>query len=233
MMKNLVSATKLAEFVGVSRQTLLKKAREGLLTPAAEDEQGRLLFDLSTAPKQCSKWIARSKRLSRHSPGKDRGGRRAALVEGAPGEEPPVEVDAAQIAGVNFDNGLDFNSLLGDLSKLSEEGKVSRAEFIKKLFDAMQSALKAKEKEGSLMPTVEASKQGARFAALVIGFLNAQPDLLAQRYAVMDDPRDIRDDMIRENNRGIEKIRKFCGAIDEEDIPALPIAEGVNDVSGA
>lgn len=235
-MKNLVSATTLAEILGVSRQTLSKKVKDGLLTPAEYDGRGRPLFHVKSAKKESADWIERSKRISRHRPEKSRGGRPKLEPDVTPCESvAAVEVDASQIAGVNFDNGFDFNSLLGDLSKLSEEEKVSRAEFVKKLFDAMQSALRAKEKEGSLIAKSEATKQGARLGAVVIGALNAMPDRLSQRFAVMDDPWDIRDEMVKEINLLITNIRKFCGAVDDDDLApaAIPFTEGADDVDGS
>ncbi len=219
---DLVTTTQLAEIVGVSRQTLGNLVAAGRITVAQRDARGRPLFNSEVAQRECRDLLELNKHKSRHGEEKNRGGRPSAST--AKSEE-MIRAVTTKLS----ESGLDFKNLIGDLDELSEAQKIMRVDFVKKLWDARQSELKAREKEGSLIAKETVQIQGARVGAILQGAFNALPDRLSPRLAAMTDPRDIHAELVKEINRMLKIVRKYCGVCDEEDALSEAAASEVKE----
>lgn len=213
-MAKLINTTDLGELLGVSRVTLGKAVKDGRLTAAGHDGRGRPLFNPAVAGKEWADWSDRSKQQSRHHEGKERGGR--------PPKEPILAVPVTASPEDNPDPEIptdfsDFSELLRTVQDIDHPAqRVLFMEAVKKAWDARNSMLRALREDGTLVPVEKVKADGAELGTILMGFLHALPDRLADRLAAMTKAHAIHALLTDEINIIIGQIQKRCGVMPEK-----------------
>ena len=209
-MAELVSGAKLAEVLGVSRVAVNKAYKAGILTAAGFNKRGPL-FDIPCAKKKWAERAERNKLLSRHSEGKNKGGRPSKKVK-----EDRDQESAAPTSENAFDGA----------KNLSPAQKILHAEFVKKSWDAEFSRLRVLEKQGTLVAIERVRQDGEELGSMLLGALIALPNRFAQLFASISDPHEIHELMEQEMNQLIINIRKKCGFDKEIEPESNSTSEG-------
>lgn len=193
-MGKLVTTTELAEILGVSRVTLAKAAKDGRVSVAERDARGRPLFDSKIAVKEWGEWSELSARKSRHHEGKPTGGKQAS-------------VNTAEIEDSLAQDGVNVNALFGNIEQLTDAQKLTRADFVKRVWEGRLKEKLFREKEGTLISMDSVREQGAELGVILINGLRALPARLSAQLAASSDVHEISELLMAEINQLVERVR--------------------------
>jgi len=193
-MENLITSTKAAKMLGMSKQAFYSAVKSGRFTVAARNEHGHPLFDPSVVKKEhtATREVAQLQNHARGLPPPLQGGR------------PPVKPKDDTKDGAK---GGSENRESAELQKGFLKIKLKR-----EVVETGRQELKLKIESGQYIDKTEAKRQGEEVGQIIMGTLEALPSRLAPELAAMKDAdsHDIQLFLERELNALIIAIKDKC-----------------------
>lgn len=188
----LVSSAELSRQSNVSKQTISRKIKQGILIAHSFTDSGRALFDLKTSLEILNeqKFFDEDKSNHHGLPKEQKGGR------------PKIVVN-------KLDDQLDDE-------KPSDAARFNKARADKAVYQAMLAEVEVKKMLGELVSTEQVEQQGSELGSILINALTNLPDRLSSELSTMDDEREIHSLLTKEINSMIIDIRHSLGVMENE-----------------